>query len=124
MDLTFTDQENAFRAEARAWLEANAPREPLASMDTADGFEAHRGQIEPHSTDQKYYAVSFPTSEEGRFDYIAGMAVTPVERIPDSLVVREIPAATSACGEKAFQAVSGVRSQSGGYVSSRKHLEC
>jgi alkylation response protein AidB-like acyl-CoA dehydrogenase len=42
MDLTFTDSENAFRQEIRSWLEANVPREPLPSMDTKEGFAAHR----------------------------------------------------------------------------------
>ena len=41
MDLTYTSDQEAFRKEARAWLEANAPKEPLASFDTRDGFEAH-----------------------------------------------------------------------------------
>lgn len=42
MDLTFTAEQQAFRKEARAWLEANAPAEPLPSFDTEAGFEAHR----------------------------------------------------------------------------------
>jgi alkylation response protein AidB-like acyl-CoA dehydrogenase len=42
MDLAFTTEQEAFRAEARAWLDANLPPEPLASMDTAEGFEQHR----------------------------------------------------------------------------------
>jgi alkylation response protein AidB-like acyl-CoA dehydrogenase len=42
MDLTYSERENAFRAEARAWLEANVPSAPLASFDTADGARAHR----------------------------------------------------------------------------------
>jgi alkylation response protein AidB-like acyl-CoA dehydrogenase len=42
MDLALTAEQEAFRAEARAWLDANIPAEPLASMDTADGFEQHR----------------------------------------------------------------------------------
>jgi len=41
MDLTYTAEQNAFRKEARSWLEANVPSEPLASFDTKDGFEAH-----------------------------------------------------------------------------------
>lgn len=61
-----------------------------------NGFEERREQIESHSTDKKYYGVSFATSEAGRFDYVAGMAVTPVENIPDGLVVRQVPAATYA----------------------------
>ena len=42
MDLRFTPEQDAFRKEARAWLEAHVPREPLASFDTREGFEAHR----------------------------------------------------------------------------------
>jgi acyl-CoA dehydrogenase len=42
MDLAYTPRQQAFRAEVRAWLAANAPREPLASFDTREGFEAHR----------------------------------------------------------------------------------
>ncbi|MBW2316559.1 MAG: acyl-CoA dehydrogenase, partial [Deltaproteobacteria bacterium] len=42
MDLTYTVEQDAFRKEARAWLEANAPSAPLASFDTKAGFEAHR----------------------------------------------------------------------------------
>jgi alkylation response protein AidB-like acyl-CoA dehydrogenase len=32
----------AFRAEARDWLAAHVPATPLPSLDTAEGFEAHR----------------------------------------------------------------------------------
>jgi hypothetical protein len=42
MDLTYGERENAFRAEARAWLEANVPQAPLPSFDTAEGARAHR----------------------------------------------------------------------------------
>ena len=42
MDLSFTAEQDAFRAEARSWLDANVPTTPLQSMDTADGFEQHR----------------------------------------------------------------------------------
>ena len=38
MDLTYTPEQDAFRAEARAWLEANVPAEPLPSFDTEAGF--------------------------------------------------------------------------------------
>src|SRR5215831_16042225 len=40
MDLAFTDAEDAFRAECRAWLEANVPH-GLPSGDTREGFAAH-----------------------------------------------------------------------------------
>ncbi len=42
MDLTYTPAQEAFRKEARAWLEANVPREALASFDTAEGALQHR----------------------------------------------------------------------------------
>ncbi len=42
MDLTFSPEQEAFRKEARAWLEAHVPPEPLSSFDTREGFEKHR----------------------------------------------------------------------------------
>jgi alkylation response protein AidB-like acyl-CoA dehydrogenase len=42
VDLSFTPEQEAFRADARAWLTASVPAAPLASMDTPDGFEQHR----------------------------------------------------------------------------------
>ena len=42
MDLSYTPQQQAFRKEARAWLEANVPKEPLPSFDTQEGSERHR----------------------------------------------------------------------------------
>ena len=42
MDLTYSPAEEAFRLEARAWLRAHVPSEPLPSGDTAEGFALHR----------------------------------------------------------------------------------
>jgi alkylation response protein AidB-like acyl-CoA dehydrogenase len=42
LDLSYTPRQQAFRAEARAWLEANVSREPLPSFDTREGCDAHR----------------------------------------------------------------------------------
>ncbi|HSJ96468.1 MAG TPA: acyl-CoA dehydrogenase family protein [Myxococcota bacterium] len=42
MDLLYTPAQQAFRAEARAWLEANVPPAPLRSFDTAEGAAEHR----------------------------------------------------------------------------------
>jgi alkylation response protein AidB-like acyl-CoA dehydrogenase len=42
MQLTYTAKQKAFRAEVRAWLQANVPSQPLASYDTREGFEEHR----------------------------------------------------------------------------------
>ena len=43
MDLDLSESELAFQAEAREWLAANVPAEPLPSMDTAEGFGAPPG---------------------------------------------------------------------------------
>jgi alkylation response protein AidB-like acyl-CoA dehydrogenase len=42
VDLRFTPEQQAFRKEAREWLEAHVPKEPLRSFDTREGFEEHR----------------------------------------------------------------------------------
>ena len=42
MDLSFTAEQEAFRREARAWLDVNVGHGRLASMDTAEGFAQHR----------------------------------------------------------------------------------
>jgi alkylation response protein AidB-like acyl-CoA dehydrogenase len=70
MDLTETEDEAAFRAEARAWLEKNVPAEPLASFDTAEGFVAHRAW-ERRLYEGRWSAVSWPVEYGGRgADYI------------------------------------------------------
>jgi len=70
MDLTYTAEEDAFRAEARRWLEANVPVEPLPSFDTAEGFEQHR-QWEAVLAEGRWSAVSWPEEYGGRgADYI------------------------------------------------------
>ncbi|MFI9201464.1 acyl-CoA dehydrogenase family protein [Streptomyces sp. NPDC053048] len=38
----FAPEEATFRAEARAWLAAHVPTAPLASLETAEGFDRHR----------------------------------------------------------------------------------
>ena len=42
MDLSYTSEQQNFRAEARDWLDAHVPKQPLPSLDTAAGFQAHR----------------------------------------------------------------------------------
>jgi alkylation response protein AidB-like acyl-CoA dehydrogenase len=42
VDLRFTPEQEAFRKEAREWLEAHVPKQPLRSFDTREGFEEHR----------------------------------------------------------------------------------
>ena len=65
MDLNFTDSENAFRQECRAWLESNVPREPLPSGDTKEGFALHL-EWEHKLFDAGWAAVSWPKQYGGR----------------------------------------------------------
>jgi alkylation response protein AidB-like acyl-CoA dehydrogenase len=65
MDLTFSAEEQAFRKEARAWLEANVPKEPLASFDTKEGFEEHR-EWERKLDAGGYSMVPWPVEYGGR----------------------------------------------------------
>jgi len=65
MDLTLSESEVAFRDEARAWLAANVPAEPLPSMDTAEGFLAHQ-EWERRLVDARWAVVSWPEDYHGR----------------------------------------------------------
>jgi alkylation response protein AidB-like acyl-CoA dehydrogenase len=65
VNLDLSPEEETFRDEARAWLSANVPREPLPSMDTADGFEAHQAW-ERKLADARYSVVSWPEEFGGR----------------------------------------------------------
>jgi alkylation response protein AidB-like acyl-CoA dehydrogenase len=66
MDLRFTPEQEAFRAEARAWLAAHAPAAgSLPSLDTAEGFEAHRAW-EQTMYDDRWSVVSWPEEFGGR----------------------------------------------------------
>ncbi|HMF82246.1 MAG TPA: acyl-CoA dehydrogenase family protein [Acidimicrobiia bacterium] len=65
MDLTFTEPEEAFRAEARSWLEANVPRPALPSGDTREGFALHK-EWERALFDAGWAVVSWPQEYGGR----------------------------------------------------------
>ena len=64
MDLAFSQEEEAFRAECRAWFEASPPG-ALGSMDTPDGFEQHRAW-EMRLHDAGWSAVNWPRAYGGR----------------------------------------------------------
>ena len=65
MDLDLSGPERAFRDEARAWLGANVPAEPLPSMDTAAGFRAHQ-EWEARLAEARWSVVSWPEAYHGR----------------------------------------------------------
>ncbi|TNE92759.1 MAG: acyl-CoA dehydrogenase [Deltaproteobacteria bacterium] len=65
MDLTYTESEQAFREECRAWLEAHVPRTPLASHNTREGFAQHVAW-EHELFDAGWAVVSWPKRFGGR----------------------------------------------------------
>jgi hypothetical protein len=65
VNLEYTDAQRAFQAEARAWLEANVPREEIPSGDTAEGFTRLR-LWERKLYEAGYAAVSWPKAYGGR----------------------------------------------------------
>lgn len=65
MDLNFTPDQDAFREEARAWLAEHVPAEPLPSLETAEGFAAHRAWEAEMSAD-RWSVVSWPEEFGGR----------------------------------------------------------
>jgi alkylation response protein AidB-like acyl-CoA dehydrogenase len=71
MKLEYTPEQSAFRAEVRAWMEANVPKSPLPSFDlTREGFEAHR-DWERKLHKGRWGMVTWPEKLGGRgLDYI------------------------------------------------------
>ncbi len=65
MDLFFDDDAEQFRAEVRSWLTDHVPAQPLPSMDTAEGFEAHREWERTMAAD-RMSVVSWPEEYGGR----------------------------------------------------------
>lgn len=66
MDLTYTPEQEAFRAEVRSWLEAHVPKQPLEHFDaTREGFEAHR-QWEAILKGGDWGMVTWPKEYGGR----------------------------------------------------------
>ncbi|GAB3119540.1 acyl-CoA dehydrogenase family protein [Glaciibacter psychrotolerans] len=65
MNLDLTPDQQAFADEARLWLTANVPAEPLPSMDTADGFAAHR-EWERTLASDRWSVISWPEQYGGR----------------------------------------------------------
>jgi alkylation response protein AidB-like acyl-CoA dehydrogenase len=65
MDLDHSPHEQAFRDEARRWLEAHVPRHALPSGDTAEGFALH-AEWEKKLHSARWSAVSWPRAYGGR----------------------------------------------------------
>lgn len=65
VDWSLSEQELEFRDAARAWLAENVPTEPLASMDSAEGFAQHR-EWERRLYEDRWGVVSWPPEYGGR----------------------------------------------------------
>ncbi|MGW2589809.1 acyl-CoA dehydrogenase family protein [Streptomyces sp. NPDC001515] len=65
MDLAFDAADEAFRSEVRTWLAAHVPAAPLPSLETAEGFAAHRAWEGVLSADH-WSVVSWPREFGGR----------------------------------------------------------
>ncbi|KOU69721.1 acyl-CoA dehydrogenase [Streptomyces sp. MMG1533] len=57
--------DEAFRAEARAWLHTHVPPAPLPSLETEEGFAAHRAWEAELAAD-RWSVVNWPTAYGGR----------------------------------------------------------
>ncbi|MFD7323480.1 acyl-CoA dehydrogenase family protein [Streptomyces sp. NPDC059875] len=65
MDLSYSAEEDAFRAEAREWLRSHVPAVPLPSLETEEGFAAHR-TWEAELAADRWSVVSWPERYGGR----------------------------------------------------------
>jgi alkylation response protein AidB-like acyl-CoA dehydrogenase len=65
MDLEWSEEEREFRREARDWLAAHVPEQPLPSGDTRDGFAAHLAW-ERRLFEARWSVVSWPEEYGGR----------------------------------------------------------
>lgn len=65
MDLRFSAEDDAFRSEARAWLQAHVPKAPLPSGDTREGFTRHL-EWERALFDARWAVVAWPSAYGGR----------------------------------------------------------
>lgn len=65
MDLDFTAGEGEFRRRARDWLAGHVPAEPLPSLETREGFAAHRAWERELAAD-RWSVVSWPEEYGGQ----------------------------------------------------------
>ncbi|MEU8828751.1 acyl-CoA dehydrogenase family protein [Streptomyces sp. NPDC048636] len=65
MDLELTERQRTFRDGARRWLAAHTPVSPLPSLETAEGFAAHRAW-EQTLAEGRWSAVTWPEEYGGR----------------------------------------------------------
>jgi len=65
MHLQYTEAQQKFRAEIRAWLAGNVPKQRLESFDTEKGFQQHR-EWEAKLNEGRWGMVTWPSALGGR----------------------------------------------------------
>lgn len=65
MQLAYTEQQQAFRAEVRAWLAANVPPAPLLTLECEEGYHQHVGW-ERQLASGNWGMVTWPEAYGGR----------------------------------------------------------
>lgn len=65
MQLSYTDNQQAFRAEVRAWLAANIPPAPLLTLECEEGYHQHVGW-ERQLASGNWGMVTWPEAYGGR----------------------------------------------------------
>ncbi|MBM3512218.1 MAG: acyl-CoA dehydrogenase [Alphaproteobacteria bacterium] len=65
MQLTYTPEQEAFRADVRAWMQANVPREPLATLECREGYDQHVAWERTLASDN-WGMVTWPEAYGGR----------------------------------------------------------
>lgn len=65
MQLEYTPEQNAFRAEVRAWMEAHVPKEPLVTLECREGYDQHV-EWERRLASGNWGMVTWPEAYGGR----------------------------------------------------------
>ncbi|KTE04243.1 acyl-CoA dehydrogenase [Sphingopyxis sp. H038] len=65
MHLAYTPEQQDFRAEVRAWMEANVPKEPLVTLEREDGYHQHV-EWERRLASGNWGMVTWPEAYGGR----------------------------------------------------------
>jgi alkylation response protein AidB-like acyl-CoA dehydrogenase len=65
IDLHYSAKQREFRAEVRAWMEANVPRSALKTLESAEGFAQHR-DWERRLARGNFSMVTWPREYGGR----------------------------------------------------------
>lgn len=66
----------------------------------------YHDQVQALSTDGAYHGANYVVTEGEQMDYLAGMAVTGVQQVPEGLTLREVPGSRYAVFECTVETIS------------------